>query len=221
MSKGSLTRMISAGVILLSLVWIIANPGANCAPDFDARPHQAVGMVMARQALSLHKAGGKIIVIKRDTATFSSPAADAQFDAFSKALKSAKVAIDSVQLIQVGSLDPLAVPPGDFAEVIRRSGDNDVVVSFMGPPVMDATTRATLPEKGGAQIVAFCPGRLADRVDLPGLFRDGMLQAVVISKRAPSTSQNKPGSLQGWFDLQFQEVTAANIASVFPSAPAP
>jgi hypothetical protein len=221
MRTNSLTRVISAGVALLSLVWITTNPAGGCGPGFDPHPHEAVGMVMAHQALKMHKTGGLITVIKRDTAAFNNPAADAQFESFSKVLKKANVPIDSVRLIQVDSLSPLAVPPGDFTEIIRKSGDNDVVVSFMGPPILDAAQRATLPEKGGAQVIAFCPGNIPERSDLAGLIRDGMVQAAVISKPNVAIGANHPDSLQAWFDLLYQEVTPANAATVLSTASKP
>ena len=205
---------VVAGLISLASVSIIAwYASGGLGPGLDPLPHRAVGQVLAAQAISLLKPAGRITVITRDTAAFQNPASDILLAGFRAALAKAGVKIDSIQTIQVDPLRPLAVPTGDFLQWIKHSNPGSVIVSFMGPPLLDEAQSAQLGEVKPA-IVAFCSGRLRDQVDLRGLFARGLLQAAVVSKRDATARGTGPLSEREAFDRQFIEVTAANLAAL-------
>jgi len=211
--KHKITCAASGVVIAVSLLAIHLVTG-NGAPEFNEKPHEAIGMVLGRETLSFLKPGGKVTVFTRDTATFKNPAMDVLLNAFKKAIKRANAPL-VVHALQVDPLPPVEVPPGDFFEAMRKSAAGDVIVSFMGAPLLNDVQRSNLPEQVGAKIVVFCPGVQSERVDFQDLFQQGIVNAAVISRRPGARSEEKPKDLQGWFDQSFVEVTSKNVASLF------
>jgi hypothetical protein len=163
---------------------------------------------MAQQALALLQPGGDITVIARDTGTFKNPATDIQLASFVKAIDQAHATIHSFHTLQVDPLRPIAVPSSDFCDIIRNTPEGSVIVSFMGPPQLTAAERSRLGDIQPA-IVAFCSGRLPELVDLPSLFKEGLLQAAVLDRRgAESAGQaNDP-------EQSFLTLTATNLAAL-------
>jgi hypothetical protein len=191
---------------------IFVSTQGGFGPSFDQRPHQAVGLAMAQQALGLLKPGGQITVIARDTSTFKNPATDAQLASFRQAVTKANAKISSIQSLQVDPLRMVEVPSGDFLELLRKTPPGNVIVSFMGPPLLSEEQRVKLPE-GRAAVVAFCSGSLPERVDLRPLFEQGLLQAAVVSKREVAPGPI-PADLQRCFDRFFVMVTPSDLASL-------
>jgi hypothetical protein len=182
-------------------------------PGINPKPHQAVGYVLAQQALTLVKPGGQITVVARDTSSFKNPASDILLQSFRKTVQQARGAIGSLQLLQVDPLRPVEVPAGDFFELIRKTPKGSVIVSLMGPPLLSENQRKQLSEINPA-IVAFCSGSLPDQVDLRTLFDQGLLHAAVISRHSPAAASAAPKDLRGWFDQWFIAVTAANAGNI-------
>jgi len=102
----------------------------------DRRPHEAVGEVLASEAVSRMEPGARIIVLARDSEPFQVPAAQAQLDGLLRALKKSGKSVSAIRAFKVDPLRVVGVPPGDFFELLRQSRDNDVFVSFLGPPVL-------------------------------------------------------------------------------------
>jgi hypothetical protein len=185
-------------------------------PRGDRGPHRALGEILAREAIQARKNVGRIYVIARELETFDVPAAEAQLKAFESALKKAHVPITRTQFVKADPLRVVGVAPGDFVELMRKAGPNDVIVSFQGPPVLDAAQLAKL----GAQrprVLAVCSGAMPAQVDLKKIFAQGLLHAVVISLPAPSVHSSGSGA-QGEFERMFRLVTAANLNEL-PSSP--
>jgi hypothetical protein len=99
-------------------------------------------------------------------------------------------------------LRPIAVPASDFCEVIGNTPDGDVIVSFMGPPLLTQAERASLDGSKPA-IVAFCSGSMPEMSDLRSLFQQGLLRVAVVDRRGASGS-----------DQSFQILTATNISNL-------
>lgn len=201
----------SAAAIYLSI-------SGGFGPGIDRAPHQATGVVMAQQALALLKPGGHLVVFARDTTAFKNPASDIQLASFRRELSKVKVPINSVHSLQVDPLRPVEVPGGDFFELLRKTAPGDVIVSFMGPPLLTEAQRSQLAEKKPA-VIAFCSGNLPDQVDLRALFEAGLLQAAVVAKKATATAGPKPSSLRECFDRSFLVITPSNLAML--STPTP
>jgi hypothetical protein len=186
----------------------------GCSPRLDPRPHEAAGWFLAQQTLRYVKPGGQVILITRDTTAFKNPAIDAQRARFLKTLRKARITVGSITSLQVDPLRPVEVPPGDFQELIGKVPKGSVIVSFMGPPPLLSSVQRQHLEETKPAIVAFCPGNLPDRVNLPALFEQGLLQMAVISRRDPPSSAARLQSLQGWFDQAFVGITSTDAAGL-------
>ena len=202
-----------AGLTLLAAVATILFSLYETPPRFQPQPHEAVGWVMARQALSFLKPGGHITVISRDTSVFKQPALDHQLASFQATLEKAHVAPATVQALQVDPLRPVEVPAGDFYECMRKASPGGVIVSFMGPPLLTEAQRGQLGEIK-PKIVAFCAASLPDPAYLKVLFDQGLLHAAVVGRGNALPPATNPKDPQGWFDRFFLAVTAANAASL-------
>jgi hypothetical protein len=169
---------------------------------------------MAQEALRHLQPGGQILLIARDTAAFKNPATEAQLAGFRKTLRKARVNVGSIQWLQVDPLRPLEVPSGDFQEWIRKAPKGSVIVSFMGPPpLLSPVQRQQLGDHGPA-IVAFCPGSVPERANLPALFEQGLLRTAVISRRNGGASSAAPKDLKGWFEREFVGITSADATAL-------
>jgi len=200
-------NVIAGLVVLGAWAGILISLRGGLPPRCNPKPPQAAGWMMARQALGLLKPGGRVIVIARDTAAFKNPAVDIQLASFKRELRKHRAVIGSIRNIQVDPLQPVRAPPGDFFELIRQTPSQNVIVSFMGPPLLSEAQAGQLGAlKPG--IVAFCSGSLPDQVDLRWFFEHGLLQAAVLSRRTPLATG--PNDLQGWFERCFLAVTAAD-----------
>lgn len=213
---GTLAGLVALG----SGACLVFTLSEGFGPRLDSRPHQVAGRVLAEQTLALLKPGGTLLVITRDTSAFQNPAADTLLASLRRHLAKAGVKIDSLQALEVDPLRPLAVPAGDFFRWIKGAAKGSVILSLMGPPILEDAQLAQLGEIKPA-IVAFCPGGLRDQ-DLRSLFSRGLLQAAIVGKRHVAAPGGGPLNEQQAFDRQYVAVTPANLAALTPSVnPAP
>src|SRR6266571_2203840 len=143
----SLTIVGALGCLVFSL--------HEFGPDFDPKPHEALGQEMAEEAAKLVESGGRVIVIARSTAFFKNPAADVQLQSFDRAVQKAKLIIAATNIFKINPILLVRVPPGDFVEILRRASESDVVVSFLGPPVLNPEQQARLGEPRPKVLVFF------------------------------------------------------------------
>ncbi len=187
-------------------------------PRLEPEPFRETGRVLARQTLALLKPGGHVTVVTRDTVTFQNPATDIQFNSLRRELTRAGVKLDTVEALQIDPLRPMTVPAGDFFQWIKKAEPGSVIVSLIGPPMLNESQIAQL---GGVQpaIVAFCSGPARDQVDLRALFAQKLLRAAVVSKYPRSVSAVRSGDPRAAFDREFLEVTPENLAVLSSLAP--
>jgi hypothetical protein len=181
-------------------------------PAVDCRPHTAVGEVLAGEALKLLKPGARLIVIARESQAFEVPAAAAQLDGCLRALKKSGWQPALLRTVKVNPLRLVGVEPGDFFDLLRQGREDDVIVSFMGPPVLRAEQLQKLGEKR-ARVLAVCSGAMPAQVDLKSLFEQKLLTVAVISRRQPPGGSS-PSQLPPAFDAMFKLITAANLSEV-------
>lgn len=180
-------RPVISGVALFGLVAALialAVSQVTWPPRVDTRLHQEIGRALAAEALKLRGPQGQITLIVRDTASFPQPAADIARASIEQELKRAGVLIRSVHLLQEDPLRPPQVPPGDFFELLRRGASGDVILSLMGPPLLNEEQRALLGTPK-PKVVAFLPGAQPEQLNLRWLAEQGLLQAAVMG-RPPS-----------------------------------
>ncbi len=184
------------------------------SPNVDSRPQEALGQAMAEEGVKLLGSGGHITLICLDTSTIKNPSADYQVKGFHRALQKAKLTLAATNSIKLDPLRLVRVPAGDFLEIMRKQSGNDVIVSFLGPAVLNAEQRSRLGE-AKPRIVALCSGWMPRQLDLRELFAQNLLQVAIISRPAPASSAPS-GDPKDWFDHFYQIVMKSNLSELPP-----
>lgn len=211
MAVGSwLAILVSVGVLFFSFLF---TPG----PEFNRDLHLGLGRAVAGEAVKLLGTKGRIILLHRDTAVFKNPATDAQIKGFQRALAEAGHKVALTNLLRVDPLRITGVLPGDFLEILKRTSEPDVVVSFLGPPTLSLEQQRALRAKP-ARVVAVCAGSTPQQTNLKDLFERGLLHAGILSRLASPPRLPESASPQAWFDLLYQVVTPANLGDLPASA---
>ena len=205
-SLACLSALAGVGILYFSF-WYV--PG----PAFNKAPHLGLGQAVARETVKLLGPKGRVFLIHRDSAAFKNPIIDTQIRGFQRALAEAGHKIAATNLLRVDPLRVASVPPGDFLELIRRTTDADVMVSFLGPPDLSPEQSQAL-KAGHARIVAVCSGNLPHQMALKPLFERQLLQVAIISRTIPQRSMPENATPQAWFDLLFEVVTSANLGDL-------
>jgi hypothetical protein len=204
--------------IVVSLLAIAAAGGVLCfryfkpPPEIEPQPHLAIGEALATQTAKAVGPGGRITLIAPDLVAFKHAGAEVQLQAFHQALRQAKLTVGATNWIKLNPLYLRRVPPGDFAELLRKQSDADVIVSLLGPPLLTAEQKARIGERR-PRVVAVCSGDLPLHFNLNSLFADNLLHAAIISRRAPGPAP-QTDNLSQWFDHFFQWITAQNLADL-------
>ena len=181
-------------------------------PPFDLSGHTTLGEVAAAEALKLAGPTGRIVLITRDTRADENPAADAQVAGFKLAIKRSSARLGSIRLIKQNPLRLVTLPPAIFLEALRKERDADVIVSFLGPPVLDDVRAASLHDKR-PKIVALCSGRMPRQIDLRRIFQQELLSVAILS-REPSLPTPPSSSARQRFDALFTVVTPTNVSDL-------
>ena len=210
---GRKAKGILAGLATVTAWAVILFSIYPLPPRFDREPHRELGQVLAQESLKLQQPGGRIILITRDTAMYKAPAFEAQAEGFRRTLKKARVEIAATRLLKVDPLRVLSVPSGDFLELLRKTSEKDVIVSLLGPPVLDAGQIAQL-DASRPRVLAVCSGAMPRQVDLKRLFDQKLIHTAVISRDEPAAAS--AAGATGAFDRQFKLITAANLAELPP-----
>jgi hypothetical protein len=212
-------RGIVAGVAMLAAWTGVCLSVCPMPPHLDRGPHRALGRVLGQESLKLCEAGSRVIVITRDTETFKAPASAAQLEGLQSALRKGGVKITTTHVLKVDPLRVVGVPPGDFFELLRKSADNDVIVSFLGPPSLSGDQIAKLGDKR-PHVLAVCSGSMPQQIDLQKIFEQKLLQFAVISRPDAPRVASGSGAAREGFDRMFKLITAANLADLAPLAEA-
>ena len=180
----SLGVCIIAATIAALSIWPLPAPA-------DSAVASEIGRIMAREALAVLPKGGRVVVIARDLNAYRQPAMEISLRAFQREVEDAGGSV-AMRPIELDPLRPVEVPPGDFYEAIRRAKTNEVIVSFLGPPVLAPEQEQKLPAVK-PKIIALCTGSLAAHTDLAALSRLGLLHAAIVN-RAKSPEAKKTGA---------------------------
>ena len=177
---------LAACVFAALSIWLLP-------PRVESVVYSEVGRTLATAALDVLPKGGngRVVVIARDTQTYRQPAMDITMSEFEKIVTKAGIPI-SKRLVQIDPLRPVEIPPGDFYEAIRRANTNDVIVSFLGPPILDIDQQAKLTGPK-PRIVALCTGAMAEAANLGDLAARGLLQAAIVNRTSTTAATNKTG----------------------------
>ena len=173
--------------------------------------------MLAAETLKLLDGDARLIVITRDLESFKLPATTAQLESFLGAIKAAGKTPAAIRSIKVDPLRVVGVPPGEFFDILRQGKENDVIVSFLGPPMLAADQIARLGMKR-SRVLALCSGAMPARVDLKKAFDQQLLHAAIVS-RADAPAQAVAGSTRNAFDQMFKVITPGNVAELSALTP--
>jgi hypothetical protein len=182
-------------------------------PMFDARPQEALGQVLAEEAAKMLGSVGRVTLITLDPSAFNNPAIQFQVSGFERAAKQLKMAIAATNFIKLDPLRLMRVPAGDFLEIMRKLPEGDVVVSLLGPPLLNSAQMARLGEKR-PRILAVCSGPMPQQVNLPQLFDQDLLHLAVISRVVPLPSGAAPENPREMFNQRYRIITSANLSEL-------
>lgn len=181
-------------------------------PPIDSRPHRGLGEAMASEALKLMEGDARLIVLSRDQESFDLPALEVQQRSFLKAIESAGKQAHTIRAMKVDPLRVVAAPSGDFFDLLRQGKETDVIVSFLGPPVLNPEQLLRLGTKR-SRVVALCSGTMPARVDLKRAFGQKLLHAAILS-RPDAPAMAAPGDARAAFEQFFKVVTPANLGDL-------
>jgi hypothetical protein len=212
--SGRATAIIALAAIFASLLFLLF-PLYTPPPSFNAAPHEALGSEMATETLKLLGPAGRIFVITRETTAFDNPGVVAQLKSFHQSLKKAGATVAATNLIKVDPLRLVAVPPGEFFEILRKGSENDAVASFLGPPTL---SRAQIAKLGARhpRVVAVCS---PVRSDLKTIFADQLLHTAIVYRRVVPSRSPPMDTPSAWFAHLYQIVTPANLSELPTPAP--
>ena len=211
MKSSKAINWVAGAVIIAMTAWLYLFLFPT-PPVIDARPHQGLGEVMAGEAVKLADGGARIIVITRDMGSFKLPAAEVQLASCLSFLKVAGKTPAAIRTIKVDPLRVVGVPPGEFFEILRQGKENDVIVSFLGPPMLDAGQIARLGPKR-PRIVALCAGAMPARMDLKRAFEQQLLHTAIVS-RPDAPAHAAVGTTRSAFEQMFKVITPGNVAEL-------
>jgi len=203
----------AAMVVILTALGSLYLSVVGLPPRFDSRSHEALGEVMARETRKLLGSGGRIHLIRRDTALYPNPAADTEIRAFQRELRKSGLAVATTTVIKKDPLSLLSVPPGDFYKILEKGSEADVIASFMGPPQLTPGQLAKLGSKR-PKVVTLCTGEMPRQTDLKRWFEDKLVQAAIVSRRDVSSSSTAADAPQALFDHFFAVATEANASEL-------
>ena len=210
MRDNTVIQTVALATILGSAAAILLIEHGGFGPGIKAGTPQATGAELARQAVSFLKPGGQIMVINRATTMYQNPATDLQMKGFQRELARTHNQIGTVQTLQLDPLRPIEVPVGDFQNWIHLAASGDVIVSFLGPPLLSQAQVRQLGEIKPA-IVAFCPGNWPNQLDFRPLFGNGLLRSAILSRHGQEAGRSNPNNSRAEFDANYEVVTAANV----------
>src|SRR2546422_1014437 len=139
----------------LLFFWGLSRCPGQGLPRFPGNP----GRRVASEAVKLGGSGAKVILITRDTSLFRNPALDTIIQAFRETVAQAGVPIALTHSIKIDPLRVTAVPPGDFLQILKKAASSDVVVSFLGPPVLSDDQVAGVGGEGPPVVAGLSGGR--------------------------------------------------------------
>lgn len=186
-------------------------------PSFNAKPHEALGAELANQTVKQLGPAGRIFVITRETTTFANPAIEAQLKSFSRTLRQKGFLVAATNLIKVDPLRLVEVPSGEFFQMLRQASENDIIASFLGPPVLSSAQLAKLGSHRPG-VVAVCSGTMPARVNLRKAFQEESLQIAIVSRRIVDSSWPAVDTPAAWFAHLYQIITPDNLTDL-PASP--
>jgi len=202
-------KNVVATAVTLTSILVLYGSLHGFGPAAHTGAHAAMGQVLGQEALKLRGSGGRILVLARDTAVDRNVCSDAQWKSFKRTIKHSGASISSATFVRLNPIRLIAAPTGDFFTLIKKSSENDVIVSFIGPPVLSDEQVAQLGEQR-PRIVAVCSGWTPRQVNLRRIFEQHLLSSAIISRQDSTRSTAASSEFKDSFGL----VTTANLSEL-------
>lgn len=205
-------KIVVSLLLMLVAAALLASRYYFPTPKIESRAHAGIGEALAERVRQLG-GKGRVVLIAPDTSAGKFPGAAIQLRTFHAALRRANL---SVAMTNVVRLDPnrlLRAPPGDFANLLKKFTEADVVVSLLGPPVLNGDQKARVGEKH-PKIIAVCTGDLPRQVNLKPIFAEQFLHAAIISRPGVGLTTPASESPADWFQHYFLWVTPQNVTDL-------
>ena len=212
MGNARVKTIVASALLAGSGLWLALFFHASPPPP-EKKAHEAVGRMLAEEAGKMLGAGGRITVLARDTTVFANPAADFELKGFAAAARELKLPVAATNWVRLDPLRAVRVAPGEFFTLLGKLYEGDVVVSFLGPPLLSADERAKVADKK-VRIAAFCPGDLPRQVNLKELFEQNLLHAAVIDRAAPPTARPSENDARAWFQHFYRLITPTELSDL-------
>ena len=161
---------------------------------------------------------GRIFLVARDTRLFPNAAADAQLKSFLAKIRSSGAKVAVTNLLKLDPLRITSVPGSDYLQLLQRTAEADVVVSFLGPPNLGADQLTRLGEKR-PKIIAVCSGAMPSQINLKQVAAQKLLHVAIISKQDVTAPAPAADTTQSWFDHLYVVVPADKLSDL-PGEPA-
>ncbi|MCX8157834.1 MAG: hypothetical protein N3J91_15575 [Verrucomicrobiae bacterium] len=212
-SRGiNIAALTLTALSLAWLLWFFRTPH----PDFDPRPHQALGQVMAEEALPLLGPKGRILLFVRDYQSFEVPAAQTQAESFCAALHAAGKTVAVTNLIKLDPLRSTGLTADAFLDAVRRAKTGDVVVLFLRPPELNAEQMQLAARQAG-RVVALCTGSTPQQIPLREMLLQGVLHKAIVNQTWQKPAPQATASARQWFEAWYEVWSKEKIAAAASS----
>ena len=205
-------KIVASVLLMLVAVALLASRYYFPTPKIEALPHAGIGEALAER---VRQFGGKgrVVLIVPDTSEGKFPGAALQLEAFHAALRRANLTVALTNVVKIDPNRVLRAPPGDFADLLKKLTDADVVVSLLGPPVLNGDQKARIGERH-PKIIAVCTGDLPRQVNLKTIFAEQFLHAAIISRPGVGLTTPTSDNPADWFQHYFLWVTPQSLADL-------
>lgn len=207
-------NLAAAGVMVACVAWLLwffRTP----RPEFEARPHQALGQIVAEETLSLLGNGGRILLFVRDYHSFDAPAAQAQAEAFCAAVRAGGKTVAVTNLIKLDPLRSTGLTADAFLDAVRRTKQGDVLVLFLRPPELNAEQRQLAARQAG-RVVALCTGSTPQQIPLREMLRQGVLHKAIVNTSWQKPAPGAKATPRQWFEAWYEVWTKEKMADSTP-----
>ena len=186
-------------LILIALAWLQRSLHPKPLDD-EAMPPYGVGQVLAEAAAKAVHEKGRVVII---CMPMTSVRGLAQMHGFQETLALHK----NIKTVATNNFNPSETAIGclsfeQFAAVVNKDSNADVIVSFLGVTSFSEAQIATLPKPSPKLVVMDWNPR-----DVQRGMKAGLVEAAVMSRRLTGIPSDHPKTPHQWFDRYYDLVT--------------
>lgn len=202
-------------LLLLGLLLLAAGTGCGRQEGkTDDRRFAALGEVMAKATAQLLGGKGTAVLVVPEPDPSQPNPYDATLAAFRPALTAAGVQITGVETVKLPGFVMSGSAPFSaqkFSELMQKDAAADVLVSFIGAPILTADQLAQLPSPH-PKVVSVATYNPPTR----DLFAQKIFYLAAVPKPGADAAAPAPADPQACFDAGYQLVTPENAAVLLP-----